>query len=237
MIVKLLHSKIKYEKLLYLGATITEYTKYLMFNFYYNVLLDYYDKSRVRLLFTDTDSLMLEIETEDIFQDVKEINECYDCPIDVSSFKPDVVAKYGISTAGNGVIGKFKLETGSEVIYRFAGLCSKMYAFELYKDHFNEGKTAEEKCSVKKAKGVPKASLATLSMNAYLDCLFGMHEDEVIDLIAERYLPIHLGMGRRYDRKSRCRESIPLLMRYTRITVQSSAYHAMTRRGSFFGKT
>ena len=80
---------------------------------------------------------MLEIETEDIFQDVKEINERYDSPIDIFSFKPEVVAKYGISTAGNGVIGKFKLEMGSEVIYRFAGLHSKMYAFELYKDHFN----------------------------------------------------------------------------------------------------
>ena len=68
MITKLLHSKIKYEKPLYLGATITEYAKYLMFNFYYNVLLDYYDENQVRLLFTDADSLMLKIETEDIFR-------------------------------------------------------------------------------------------------------------------------------------------------------------------------
>ena len=80
MIMKLLHSKIKYEKPLYLGATITEYAKYLMFNFYYNILLDFYSEDWVRLLFTDTDSFMLEIETEDIFQDVKEINERYDCP-------------------------------------------------------------------------------------------------------------------------------------------------------------
>ena len=125
MIAKLLHSKIKYEKPLYLGAMITEYAKYLMFNFYYNVLLDFYSEDQVRLLFTDTDSLMLKIETEDIFQDVKEINKHYDCPIDVSSFKPEVVAKYGISTAGNGVIGKFKSETGSEVIYRFAAYAAK----------------------------------------------------------------------------------------------------------------
>ena len=114
-------------------------------------------------------------------------------PIDISSFAPEVVAKYGISTAGNGVIGKFKLETGSEVIYKFAGLCSKMYAFELYKDHFNESKTPEEKCSVKKAKGVPKASLATLSMYAYLDCLFGTHQDQIIEMITEKHLTIHLG--------------------------------------------
>ena len=109
---------------------------------------------------------MLEIETDDIFADVKEINDRYNCPIDVSSFAPEVVEEYGINTAGNGVIGKFKSETGSDVIYRFAGLRSKMYAFELYKDHFGN----VDKC-VKKAKGVPKASLVTLSMNAYLELM------------------------------------------------------------------
>ena len=192
MIAKVLYESITYEKPLYLGATITEYAKYLMFDFYYNVLLDYYDETRVKLLFTDTDSLMLEIQTEDIFADIKEINDKYDCPIDVSSFAKEVVEKYQISTAGNGVIGKFKSETGSDVIYQFAGLRSKMYAFELYKDHFNEEKSDEDKCS-KKAKGVPKASLATLSMNAYLDCLFGTHDEKIIDEIAEKHLPIHLG--------------------------------------------
>ena len=68
-----------------------------------------------------------------------------------------------------------------------------MYAFELYKDHFNEEKTPEERCSVKKAKGAPKASLATLLMNAYLDCLFGTHQDQIINMISEKNLPIHLG--------------------------------------------
>ena len=146
--------------------------------------------SKVKLLFTDTDSLMLEIETEDIFEDIKKINEQFDCPINVSSFDKAVVEQYGIKTDGNGVIGRFKSETGSDIIFRFAGLRSKMYAFETYKNYINEEKPDADK-ALKKAKGIPKASLSTLTMNAYLDCLFGLHDEEIIDAIAENMIPIH----------------------------------------------
>ena len=190
MIAKMLHESITYDKPLYLGAAITEYAKYLMFDFYYNVLHKFYDPSKVTLLFTDTDSLMLEIETEDIFEDIKKINDQFDCPIDVSSFDKAVVEQYKIKTDGNGVIGRFKSETGSDIIYRFAGLRSKMYAFETYKNYINEDKTDADK-AYKKAKGVPKASLSTLTMNAYLDCLFGTHDEEVIEAIAENKIPLH----------------------------------------------
>ena len=190
MIAKMLHESIKYEKPLYLGATITEYAKFLMFDFYYNVLHKFYGPERVTLLFTDTDSLMLEIETEDIFEDIKKINDQFDCPIDVSSFDKEVTEKYGIKTDGNGVIGRFKSETGSDIIYRFAGLRSKMYAFETYKNYMNKDKPEAEKSS-KKAKGVPKASLSSITMDSYLDCLFGLHDEEIIDTIAENKIAIH----------------------------------------------
>ena len=133
---------------------------------------------KVKLLFTDTDSLMLEIETEDIFKDINKINVQFDCPIDVSSFDKEVVEKYSIKTDRNGNIGHFKSETGSDIIYRFAGLHSKMYAFETYKNYINKEKPEADK-SYKKAKGVPKVSLSTLTMNAYLDCLFGLHDEEI----------------------------------------------------------
>ena len=192
MIAKILHESIYYAKPLYLGAAITEYAKYLMFDFYYNVLIPFYgDYHRVTLLFTDTDSLMLEIETEDVYADIAEINRRYDCPIDCSTFDKEVIERYNIPHHGDGVIGKFKSETGSNPIYRFAGLRSKMYAYELYKDYINEDLSLEERCA-KKAKGVPKASLQTLNMNAYLDCLFGTHDEDEVDKIAEENKPIHL---------------------------------------------
>ena len=192
MIAKLLHESIYYAKPLYLGAAITEYAKYLMFDFYYNILIPFYgDYRKVSLLFTDTDSLMLEIQTEDVYADIAEINRRFDCPIDCSTFDKEVIEKYNIPHHGDGVIGKFKSETGSNPIYRFAGLRSKMYAYELYKDYVNDELTLEERCA-KKAKGVPKASLQTLNMNAYLDCLFGTHDENEVDKIAGENKPIHL---------------------------------------------
>lgn len=62
MIAKILCQEIMYNKPLYLGATVTEFAKWLMFNFFY-ILLRYYYKgySKVELLFTDIDRLILQV--------------------------------------------------------------------------------------------------------------------------------------------------------------------------------
>ena len=55
-----------------------------MYDFYYNVLKKIYD-DEIKLLFTGTDSLCLEIETDYMYKDVKEQKEYYDfneCPKD-----------------------------------------------------------------------------------------------------------------------------------------------------------
>ena len=190
MIAKVLHEQIRYDKPLYLGATVTEYAKYLMFNFYYNVLKDYYDDyvyngKRVQLLFTDTDSLMLQIFTDDIFKDIAEINAIprYHCPIDVSSFDPKVVEEYNIPHHCDKQIGKFKSETGSKIIYRFVGLRSKMYAYQTVDDYLS----MTEECH-KRGKGIPSTALLSISMKAYLECLFGTSDEEEIRKINEGQL-------------------------------------------------
>ena len=50
---------------------ILELSKYLMYDFYCNVLKKRYD-DKIKLLFTDTDSLCVEIETDDVYKDMKE---------------------------------------------------------------------------------------------------------------------------------------------------------------------
>ena len=59
------------------GFKVLEMSKLLMFEFYYDQLKVWYG-DRVKLLFTDTDSLMLEIQTEDIYKDMYEHREFYD---------------------------------------------------------------------------------------------------------------------------------------------------------------
>lgn len=93
---------------------------------------DYYKgQKKCQLLFTDTDSLMMEITTEDFFHCIAEINSNpkYKCFIDVSSFDDVVVLKYKIPRKNDKQIGAFKSETWSEQIAEFMRLRAKMYSF------------------------------------------------------------------------------------------------------------
>ena len=50
---------------------ILDLSKILMYEFHYDYIKNKYD-NKSRLLFTDTDSLMHEIKTEDVFEDFSE---------------------------------------------------------------------------------------------------------------------------------------------------------------------
>ena len=168
-IAKVKYESIKYEKPLYIGATVTELAKYKMFDFYYNVMQKACE--RVDLLFTDTDSLMMEVYTHDLYQLVADINKDsrFGCPIDVSTFDKEIIEKYGIPTTNNKVIGAFKSETGSQQIAEFVGLRAKMYSYLVYQDN----------SSHLRAKGVAKSSLNMLSHQNYIDCLFNPDNPEL----------------------------------------------------------
>ena len=61
----------------YAGMAVLDLSKLLMYDFYYNVLYPRYGSDMV-LCFTDTDSLCLHIKTEDIYKDMKEMEEHFD---------------------------------------------------------------------------------------------------------------------------------------------------------------
>ena len=65
-------------KPVYLGMCILDLSKTIMFDFHYNYIKPKYG-NKAKLLFTDTDSLMYEIETEDFFKDiVKDVKNRFD---------------------------------------------------------------------------------------------------------------------------------------------------------------
>ena len=104
----------------YVGMCILDISKTLMYDFHYNFIKKKYG-DKARLLFTDTDSLMYEIETEDVYKDLygsKENREMF-----VNSDYPKDSPYY--SESNKKVIGKMKDEADGVSIVEFIGLKSK----------------------------------------------------------------------------------------------------------------
>ena len=111
----------------YLGMAILDISKTLMYEFYYGYIKPKYGE-KVKLLFTDTDSLMFLIETEDFYKDIApDVHDWFD----TRNFPKDIDGKFlfrtsGIPTGVNEmVIGMFKDEVGGKIITEFVGLRAK----------------------------------------------------------------------------------------------------------------
>ena len=69
--------KTKFNKPIYLGACILETSKLHMYKFWYDYLKIKYGDN-VNLIYTDTDSFILEIFTDDVYEDMKNDNHLFD---------------------------------------------------------------------------------------------------------------------------------------------------------------
>ncbi|CAB4045438.1 Hypothetical predicted protein, partial [Paramuricea clavata] len=116
--------------------SILDLSKTLMYDFHYNTIKKEYGDG-AKLLFTDTDSLMYEIKTDDVYEDFRSIGEEQDC-WDNSDYPKD--SPY-YSTHNKKVIGKFKDEAEGVPVIEFVGLRSKMYSY--VKENGGSGMTAK----------------------------------------------------------------------------------------------
>ena len=92
-----------------------------MYEFHYDYIKSKYD-NKSKLLFTDTDSLMYEIKTKDVYGDFSRDKEMFD----FSNYSTK--SKY-YDNSNKLVIGKMKDETGGVASKEFVGLKPKMYPF------------------------------------------------------------------------------------------------------------
>lgn len=134
--IEFLKTKVELNKPIYVGASILEISKTLMYWFYYDILKKKYN-NKVSLCYMDTDSFILNIETEDITKDFDEIKE----HLDTSDY-PKTHPLY--STVNKKVVGKFKDELNSNEMIENVNLRSKLYAFSylnkqtIFKDKYNK---------------------------------------------------------------------------------------------------
>ena len=137
-------SKVVLNKPSYVGIAVLDLSKTLMYNFFYhNVKTKYGDRARLQM--TDTDSFLLEIQTEDWYDDIRdEVQTLYD----TSAYPENHPA--GLPRVHEKVIGLWKDEYKGRAVSEYAGTCSKSYALTLsdYSGMF-EKEFCDGKCRVK----------------------------------------------------------------------------------------
>ena len=130
-------TKLVLNKPVYTGMTILENSKILKYDFFYSHLKAKYGQ-KCELIYTDTDSLILNIKTEDVYQDIKEDSWLYD----TSNYPKDHPL---FDDRSKKVLGKMKNEYGGGVIEEVVAVRPKMYSVN------KSGKK-----NIRKAKGMKK---------------------------------------------------------------------------------
>ena len=155
---------------------ILDKSKELMHHFYYDYLIPKY-KENVKLMYMDTDSFVLEIETYDFYDDIKyDLKEWFDTSgYDKNMVLPDEYAK--IADVNKKVIGKMKDEIEKGCMTEFVSLFPKVYAFK-------ESRLDNSLIEHKKAKGTKKnVTKKSLCFDMYKQCLF---ENKTFNCIQNR---------------------------------------------------
>ena len=145
--------KTVFDKPIYLGFSVLELSKLLMYEFYYHKLQPYYSSS-VKLHYMDTDSFILSIKTGDLINDLEYFKDDFDfSELDENHELYDAINKK--------VIGKLKIETSPIIeLDNFVALRSKSYSFSY--------KNAQKTVQKSKQKGIQHTPI----LNQFINSLF-----------------------------------------------------------------
>ena len=130
-------TSLRLNKPIYVGFSVLDLSKHLMYDWYYNNLKKKYGEN-CTLLYTDTDSLLVDIKTDDVYKDMAETKDEYD----FSDYPKDHPL---YNETNKKTIGKMKDECAGTPIAEYIGLRQKLYSVL---------RTDEQ--IIRKAKGVKK---------------------------------------------------------------------------------
>ena len=167
-IIKMNKTKVKMNKPIYLGLSISEISKLLMYEFWYDYIKPKYGNN-VKLCYLDTDSFIMNIKTEDFYKDIaNDVEKRFD----TSNYEVNRPLPTG---KNKKVIGLMKDELGGKIITEFVTLRPKTYSY--LTDDCKEDKNSKEtrKCVIKRM----------IKFNDYKNCLL---KDEVILKSQQRFI-------------------------------------------------
>ena len=149
----------------YVGMSILDLSKHMKYDFYYNQLKAQYGES-CQLLYTDTDSLLLEIKTEDMYKDMARNQTLYD----TSDYSQDHLL-YG--SANKKILGKLKDECAGRAIAEYVRLRPKMYSIlEAGGKKHQEGEGCKKECreEAHQARAVQRGPLRKANLSPWNGC-------------------------------------------------------------------
>ena len=159
-IIEMNKTKVKMNKPIYLGLSILEISKILMYELWYDYMKPKYGNN-VKLCYMDIDSFIMNIKTEDFYKDIaNDVEKRFD----TSNYEINRPLPTG---KNKKVIGSMKDELGGKIITEFVTLRPKTYSY--LKDDCKEDKKAKgtKKCVIKRM----------IKFDDYKNCLL---KDEVL---------------------------------------------------------
>ena len=160
-------------KPVYLGMSILDISNTLMYEFWYDYVKPKY-KDKAKLCYMDTDSFVINIFTEDFFEDINnDVERWFDTSnYDENDKRPLPIGK------NKKVIGLFKDELEGRIMKEFCALRAKTYSYLM-----------DDNSEVKKSKGTKKCVIKRKTMfENYTDCLFN---DKIILKSQQRFKSDH----------------------------------------------
>ena len=130
-------------KPVYLGLSILDLSKTVMYEFWYDYVKPKYGEN-AKLCYMETDSFIAHVKTDDIYKDIAEDVET---KLDSSNFEIERPLPKGKNEKVNGLI---KDELGGQIMKKIVGLRAKTYSY--LKDNNDEDKKAKctKKCVIKR---------------------------------------------------------------------------------------
>ena len=158
MIFESIKRKIVINRPILIGVSILELSKMIMYQYYFKVLKEAFT-NRIKLLYTDTDSFVVELKTDDLLRDLKTISHT----LDTSNFqrKGHYLSEL-FSTKNISKLFYFKSEVGADEILAFIAIRAKVYTLIRAENGDGVGETIIKILS--KLKGVNKDYVNTLGL-------------------------------------------------------------------------